>query len=637
MSNNLVDIRTIGSLLDGKNHFYVPSYQRGYRWTKKQVEDLLGDLYSFRKQYENRSSNHVGNFYCLQPVIVRKITDFQLRSLALGEINANDESVNLWELVDGQQRLTSIFILLSYLIRQKKMDKEEFGRRYRSQLYSIYYESRPETFDLMNNLGDLDNCSFSTNIDSVHIVNAFKYIDEWFDQAGLDMSKRYVGGEGEMPEDMWDCLLKQLTTKTEAGPTKVIWYQLSTDDDTDPIKEFTSINNGKIPLTDTELVKALLLQKKNFEYGNDVLQQAKVSLIWEQMENALQDNDFWCFVSDEGIGKEDRMEKLLKLVYQTQNPDKPLIEPGDLFRFYYKQIDGVDHKRIQSAIQQIWTELVDSFRILEDWYNTPEIYNYVGFLVQSGKPLVDIFIEMTTLKDKGATFDDIIKMLEDNIRQILPRNIIEGGIIQVQYPRRPELRKILLLLNIDLLSSQLREIRINDSNDEEVNSSACIFKFPFGLYRSQEWDIEHIDSATTNQLQDKEMQEEWVRGNFKDLDIPITEALQKKMEAGEWADLIGFIKRHENEDETEEYKNFIGNLTLLDSSTNREYGNAIFSKKRMKIIEKIEHGRYVLPCTQYVFLKFFDKNSQNKSRTQWTLEDKMQYHDFIVRQIGRFF
>lgn len=173
MSNNLVNIRTIGSLLDGKNHFYVPCYQRGYRWTRKQIEDLLGDLYSFRKQYELHSSSYVGNFYCLQPLIVRKISDAQIRSLALGEQMASDESVILWELVDGQQRLTSIFILLSYLIKQKKMDKEEFGRRYRSQLYSIYYESRPETFELMNHLGNLDNESFSANIDTVHIINAY--------------------------------------------------------------------------------------------------------------------------------------------------------------------------------------------------------------------------------------------------------------------------------------------------------------------------------------------------------------------------------------------------------------------------------------------------------------------------------
>lgn len=47
MANNIVDIKSIGNLLDGKNYFYVPCYQRGYRWNRKQVEELLSDLYSY--------------------------------------------------------------------------------------------------------------------------------------------------------------------------------------------------------------------------------------------------------------------------------------------------------------------------------------------------------------------------------------------------------------------------------------------------------------------------------------------------------------------------------------------------------------------------------------------------------------
>ena len=47
---NIVELRAIGALLNGKEHFYIPSYQRGYRWRRKQVEDLLGDLYSFARR-----------------------------------------------------------------------------------------------------------------------------------------------------------------------------------------------------------------------------------------------------------------------------------------------------------------------------------------------------------------------------------------------------------------------------------------------------------------------------------------------------------------------------------------------------------------------------------------------------------
>ena len=48
--------------------FNVPSYQRGYRWTEHEVTTLLEDLYTHSKQ--NRDYK-----YCLQPLIVKKVSD----------------------------------------------------------------------------------------------------------------------------------------------------------------------------------------------------------------------------------------------------------------------------------------------------------------------------------------------------------------------------------------------------------------------------------------------------------------------------------------------------------------------------------------------------------------------------------
>ena len=154
------------------------------------------------------------------------------------------------------------------------------------------------------------------------------------------------------------------------------------------------------------------------------------------------------------------------------------------------------------------------------------------------------------------------------------------------------------------------------------------------MYKSQEWDIEHIDSATTNTLSDKESQKNWVEGNIQAFNIKITEAIQQKMDNGEWGDLVGIIQEQEGEEQ--ENKDFIGTLTLLDSSTNREYGNALFRKKREYIINKVMNGRYVLPCTQYVFMKFFDADNITESRSRWTKEDKQTYHDFILEHLREY-
>ena len=639
MANNTVDVRSIGSILNGRNCFFVPCYQRGYRWNRKQVEDLLGDLYSFRKQMIANNSDEVGKFYCLQPVIVRKITAPEMRKEILGDDSADPET-KLWELVDGQQRLTSIYILLSYLIMKHRRDESERSENdySRVKLYNIMYESRPATCAALKALAQGKEIA-PCDIDSTHISNALRYIDEWFNGKGLEINARYNGVGGESNAEMRKCMLEQITTTSDIGATKVIWYELSNAPDVDPVKEFTRINNGKIPLTDTELIKALFLQKKNFNVGNKVLEQAKVSLQWELMENTLQQNDFWCFISNKSIDEEDRMGQLLRLVYLKSHVQKQNdIEAGDIFRYYYNALDGLPSELLHVAIADSWRSITDTFNTLNDWYDTPEIYNYVGYLVQSGMDLSDIYSQFETLRQTNddSSIDDFVSLLEQDIMKVLPRNCVEtqdDGTLRIttQYPDRPNLRKILLLLNVDMLSRQLSEIR---KNDESRIGEANVFKFPFGLYRSQEWDIEHIDSATTNDLTNKEVQKNWVEGNIKEYNIEVTDAMRKKMNNGEWADLVEIIQHQEGEES--ENKDFIGNLTLLDSATNRSYGNALFRQKRKEIIRLAKHGRYILPCTQYVFMKYFDEDSVAESRMRWTKDDKEMYHSFIIEQLKRF-
>lgn len=64
--NNTITLKPIKDLL--KLRFYIPNYQRGYRWRKMQVEDMLKDIDQFISNSENRSSD----FYCLQPLVVKE-------------------------------------------------------------------------------------------------------------------------------------------------------------------------------------------------------------------------------------------------------------------------------------------------------------------------------------------------------------------------------------------------------------------------------------------------------------------------------------------------------------------------------------------------------------------------------------
>src|ERR1041385_9523421 len=79
---------------DIAGRFRVPAYQRGYRWREKQVRLLITDI------WENQNKN-----YCLQPVVVKRWGDDRL------------------ELIDGQQRLTTLYLIFLYMKNEVERSK----------------------------------------------------------------------------------------------------------------------------------------------------------------------------------------------------------------------------------------------------------------------------------------------------------------------------------------------------------------------------------------------------------------------------------------------------------------------------------------------------------------------------------
>lgn len=120
---------------DIRGTFHIPAYQRGYRWERTQVKTLLNDL------YQCMEANGQEKDYCLQPVVVQKKGELQ------------------YDLIDGQQRLTTIYILLRYVEQNFfKFVKPEF---------SFEYETRKKTQAFLDNMDPQlaqTNIDFSTSI-----------------------------------------------------------------------------------------------------------------------------------------------------------------------------------------------------------------------------------------------------------------------------------------------------------------------------------------------------------------------------------------------------------------------------------------------------------------------------------------
>ncbi len=631
----------IGDLLDGR-YFFIPAYQRGYRWTETQVSDLLQDLLSFFYQSNPHEND---DFYCLQPIIACPLTSEE----ALKRIKTKVPKETLlgkgvWEIIDGQQRLTTLFLIYQYLLKEKgwdanKLKEEEDGR----ELYHLIYATREgsETFlDSLEGIKDDDQV-----IDFYFIQKAYSSISEWIKGTGKEITKRHTGsGSLESVRNALFSLLNA-TSESKGKSIQVLWYEIPENNETNRIKEFQKINTGKLPLTDAELIKGLFLLSKNYEVGKyGEAQKATLATEWEFIEDTLHDDAFWYFLQKKGTDMPNRIDLLFSILYKKEqikghsekewenilkDASQNLNNRNDstLFRYYFNRLEKEDDQDTGTHPTEAWEEVMTLFRLLDDWFCTPGIYNLIGFLSQCGEDLallVTKYESMSESSDKTA----FVKFLQDRLKIYLnPKRIWsnDSSSIIVDYDDKKTVYRLLLLLNIVLLNNQ------EESNEGEHSFSESR-KFPFELLNSQDWDIEHIDSRHTDALKSNEDKKEWVKTAIDDIkdiaEISDLLKIEHLLKSDKYDDAIKELKIIAGEEELgDEIKDSIGNLTLLDRKTNRSYGNSVFYRKRKIIIERMKQGIFVPIATQFVFAKFFDSKGTN--RTKWSNQDVNEYSKFI--------
>lgn len=677
-----IKLITVGELL-GKS-FHIPSYQRGYKWTQKQVEDLLNDIEEFIK-----NKNSGDSFYCLQPLAVVKKSSKLPSSIEIGEKetendvikkvkNAFSENV-VWDVIDGQQRLTTIYLILCYLggINEK--------------LYSISYETREKSFDYLQSYKNPNTEAKRTsddNVDFYHINQIYTKIKKWFDDK----------------EDF-----KETFKKTLLDQTQFIWYETADD----AIEVFTRMNIGKIGLTNSELIKALIVSKLN-----DKTKAAQIIKDWDSIEKQLQNDEFWYFIHSSDYNKPTRIDYLFdtlcdyyiddkrfknKKYSKTKYTDKEYIEKIGTdqyrtFRHYDLRFKESPHN---DPVEEIWKEVISLYEVLIEWYNNLEYYHYIGYILcHKNKKMSDLYKEWED-NNKVDFFEKFLKpkiqeILKDCCKQNVAKNkkITFKDILKQQYeldkcPSKTVAKPILLLHNIQTVINQNKQ----GENQDEFKHPV-FFRFPFHLYKNQNWDVEHIDSNSTNDLKDNfskllwllqyqdifknkdvkynqmhkgiidylinyaddkgNIDEEAIKRNIKNFSFKV-ESEGNEVTFDDIASEIGEI----DEKLDDEKKNQIGNFTLLDASTNRGYGNSIFPAKRKVIMAKDRCMEYQLklenkdgnwefkdepilskidtfipPVTRNVFMKYYTPTTENFST--WNEDDFDGYRNDMKTVLSKF-
>jgi hypothetical protein len=480
MTDNLpIDLKTVVETLGYR--FFIPAYQRGYRWTAEQVTDLLKDINEFTPKEIAGTTKKT--WYCLQPIVVKK----------------NEEKNDVWNVIDGQQRLTTIYLILHY-----------FNRRYlevdRTALFELSYETRPESSRfLQDQLGTGEESD--SNIDFWYMTKAYESIQKWFKDAGPTFDRNNF--------------------ESKFGhSTRVIWYETI---DKDEIAIFTRLNIGKIRLTDAELIKALFLNSSNFinGLGDKVrFRQIEIASQWDAMEYALQQDAFWYFLT----GGEDKLVTRIEFIFRlmTKKPEeKEEYETFSNFNERFKQ-----HKDEQ-AIVDGWQEVRTYYQTLEEWFNDRYYYHVIGFLIATGTDIRDL-LKLNEGKPTKQSFRKSLKTLVEEK--------VKAKLENVEYKKGP-VRNILLLHNI-----------ITMLNNDETS------RFPFDRYKREQWDIEHISASAEMMPANEKHQEDWLIeavAHLPDGDLKQQAAIYKK---DTFQKIYEEIVDHFNESGE---SNEIANLTLL--------------------------------------------------------------------------
>ncbi|MBR5033248.1 MAG: DUF262 domain-containing protein [Treponema sp.] len=655
--DNRIDLRTIDSLKAMK--FYIPNYQRGYRWTEQQVKDLLNDIYDFMKK------SHSGDdFYCIQPLVVKesivedKKEEFlkKLHELSLEPLLDNTRNLinqyTKWEVIDGQQRLTTICLLLTCLGYQ--------------HFYSVEYQTREKSREMLENILNYQS-SPKLDIDAYHMVVAKDTIMSWFEE------------HNQEEED-----LRNRFARTLLHNVKFIWYE-SVDEN--PIDVFTRLNIGKISLTNAELIKALFLNRSNFKDKNDSrlrLKQNEISSQWDNIEYTFQNDEFWLFLNPKDYKPVTRIELIFNIICENDllkifrkskdenSKDYAIIDykkmdkkcgkdDNRLFRYFYEFFS--DSEKILSNsfdIQKFWNDNIQTvFNAFVEWYSDITLYHYIGFILNDFYKKIDINKHLKNLKEiyeewitsankKGFENDYLIK------KKIIPL-LDKCKDLSKQFDNKRDTLPILLLHNIETIIQQ------NEAFKQNKDYGIGIFtKFPFHLFKREGWDVEHINSFTTNNEEEESTQNEFLLNSYLSVDELTQNEIKLFFEKKENAKTYETIKNRieqqigKPDEWTKEEKNKIWNYTLLDSSTNRSYGNMIFSGKRRIIAAKdrgleigipnLKDGKIIVPeekpaksafvpiCTKNVFMKYYSSNQG--SANYWLKEiDAEAYKKDIIDKL----
>lgn len=528
--------------------FFVPAYQRGYRWGGDEVRKLLDDIWESRDQA-----------YYLQPVVVK-------------------EHGGEWELIDGQQRLTTLYLILQFM---KHEGLQNEGAR-----YILRYETRSDSAPYLD---APDPARSQENIDFFHINEAYACIADWF--AGQGHRRQHVANA------FYGALFDHV---------KVVWYQAP--DDVDASALFRRLNVGRIPLTSAELVKAMLLSRgQHEESGND--RSREIAAQWDTFERDLREPERWAFITGRTGPSPTHIDLLLdSIAGGPTDPDRPSVQTFETLR-----------DRISTDPYGFWNEVVELHAVALGWYASRDLFHKIGFLVVQRTTTFGELVMSGRGKTKSTFEADLDTLIRHHI------GLTMSELADLTYDN-DKTSRVLFLMNVET-------IRRRRHSSE---------RYSFREHAAGRWSLEHIHAQSAEGIRrSKEAWATWL-GLHRDALSAITDvapSIKEDLIARTNAVLTTLdIREADFQDLEREFISLlsadgasnsdtlhsISNLALLQDGDNSALSNSVFAVKRAEILERDQRGSYIPVCTRDVFLKYYSPAGEHQMHF-WSAKDREHY------------
>ena len=602
------------SYLHGRK-YSIPPYQRGYKWDTKDIERLLKDINEFSPNED------LDLFYCLQNITLVECKDY-------------------FNVVDGQQRLTTLIVILSYLDEYKLINEK------------LQYNVRPETENFLNEYIFKSNeyifkSSELRNIqdwgqlleiarneekdydyqDIFYLFNAYKTVQAWFKDNPDTVSV------------MKDKILNHVKLIVNL-PKNIEEQEL-----------FENLNGKRVPLDGADLIRALIITivaKKEVGDLDDSIKQnvlinerrVKIGLMLDRI------NLWWA--------DDNKKNYFHQFTKESNASDENTISLNDVtypINYLYKlyvlaygkgvlDMEFFEKKVIEDGFLE---ELQLLQRTMENWYNDKVLYHLILF--------TSIYAGEKSEDSPTLNFKELLKQWKELYRKdfirFLKKRIanteVFDDLIKQSERSKEENEKTAFSENwydkkLVMVSTLLDIISILSSN------SAYLPARHFKVYKE---DLEHIFPQTPvgDRIKDKVKQTQILKEYLEIINQSLSEEEKIYIDDCDinWDDQNwkeGIKSRINDKIKKVIPVNSLGNMCVLHESVNRGYGNDFFLEKRIDIMRKFQDGYFIRPHVYDAFNKIFlerhDESIDMKMMNRWDKSDILARREYIIKRISDF-